>query len=57
MGNTNADEQAMIDRVLMSRFALSPDQARGLRDEGEQAEAESIDIYQFTKAITHSDPA
>ena len=50
-GKYDADEEAMIDRVLMARFGLSEGLAKGLRDEGEQAEAEAIDIYQFTKAI------
>ena len=50
-GKYEDDEAAVIDRVLMTRFKLSADQARGLREEGEQAEAEAIDIYQFTKAI------
>lgn len=49
-------EAAVIDRVLMTRFKLSADQARGLREEGETAEAEAIDIYQFTKAIKESIP-
>jgi uncharacterized tellurite resistance protein B-like protein len=46
----------MIDRVLMARFGLTEALARGLRDEGEQAEAEAIDIYQFTKAIRTAIP-
>ena len=53
-GKYDADEEAMIDRVLMARFGLTEALARGLRDEGEQAEAEAIDIYQFTKAIRTS---
>jgi uncharacterized tellurite resistance protein B-like protein len=55
-GKYDADEEAMIDRALMARFGLDADQARGLRDEGEQAEAEAIDIYQFTKAIRTAIP-
>jgi uncharacterized tellurite resistance protein B-like protein len=46
----------MVDGVLASRFGLSPDEARALRAEGEQAESESIDIYQFTKAIKQAIP-
>jgi uncharacterized tellurite resistance protein B-like protein len=53
-GKYDADEEAMIDRVLMARFGLTQALAKGLRDEGEQAEAEAIDIYQFTKAIRTS---
>ncbi len=55
-GKYEADEEAMIDRVLMARFGLTEALAKGLRDEGEQAEAEAIDIYQFTKAIRASIP-
>lgn len=55
-GKYEADEAAMIDRVLMTRFGLTQTLARGLRDEGEQAEAEAIDIYQFTKAIRTAIP-
>ena len=55
-GKYDADEEAMIDRALMARFGISAAQAKGLRDEGEQAEAEAIDIYQFTKAIRTAIP-
>ncbi len=55
-GKYEADEEAMIDRALMARFNIPIDQARGLRDEGEQAESEAIDIYQFTKAIRTAIP-
>lgn len=47
---TDAEKQ-MIDSVLIARFKLSPDEAIALRSEGEAAEAESIDHYQFTRAI------
>ncbi|MFT3723738.1 MAG: TerB family tellurite resistance protein [Hyphomonadaceae bacterium] len=53
-GKYDADEEAMIDRVLMARFGLTEALAKGLRETGEQAEAEAIDIYQFTKAIRTS---
>jgi uncharacterized tellurite resistance protein B-like protein len=46
-----ADEQHVVDDVLMSRFGLDAAGAAKLRAEGEDAEVESIDIYQFTKAI------
>jgi uncharacterized tellurite resistance protein B-like protein len=55
-GNYEDDEAAVIDRVLMSRFGLTAAQARGLREDGEAAESESIDIYQFTKAIKEAIP-
>jgi uncharacterized tellurite resistance protein B-like protein len=35
---------------------LSAELARGLREQGEEAESEAIDIYQFTKAIRLSIP-
>jgi uncharacterized tellurite resistance protein B-like protein len=51
-----AAEEAMIDRTLMARFKLSPAEAKGLREQGEEAEAEAIDIYQFTRAIKDAIP-
>ncbi len=55
-GKYEAAEEAMIDHVLTTRFKLSADQARGLREEGEAAEAEAVDIYQFTRAIKEAIP-
>jgi uncharacterized tellurite resistance protein B-like protein len=55
-GHYDAKEQAMIDRVLAARFGLGPDQTRGLRGEGEAAEAEAVDLYQFTKSIKQAIP-
>lgn len=55
-GKYEASEIAAIDRALIARFKLSPEAARGLREEGEAAEAEAIDIYQFTKAIKEAIP-
>ena len=55
-GKYEASEEATIDRVLMTRFKLTTDQARSLREEGEVAEAEAVDIYQFTKAIKEAIP-
>ena len=49
-------EAAIIDRVLAKRFGLTAELARGLRAQGEEAESEAIDIYQFTKAIRLSIP-
>jgi len=51
-----ADEQRVVDDVLMSRFGLDAAGAAKLRAEGEDAEVESIDIYQFTKAIRNVIP-
>jgi uncharacterized tellurite resistance protein B-like protein len=55
-GKYEADEQAAIDRALMARFRLSQELVRGLREEAEAAEAEAIDLYQFTKAIKAAIP-
>ena len=55
-GKYEASEEATIDRVLMTRFKLTAAQARSLREEGEVAEAEAVDIYQFTKAIKGAIP-
>jgi uncharacterized tellurite resistance protein B-like protein len=52
----DAREQDMIDAVLAKRFGLNPDQTRGLREDGEAAEAEAVDLYQFTKAIKQAIP-
>ena len=49
-------EAAIIDRVLARRFGLTAELARGLREQGEEAEGEAIDIYQFTKAIKEAIP-
>ena len=50
------EEAALIDRVLAKRFGLTAELARGLREQGEEAEGESIDIYQFTRAIKDAIP-
>lgn len=55
-GTYEAAEAAEIDRALIARFKLSAEAARGLREEGEAAESEAIDIYQFTKAIRTAIP-
>jgi uncharacterized tellurite resistance protein B-like protein len=50
-GAYEADEQAMVDEVLSARYGLNAEETLALRREGEEAETESIDIYQFTKQI------
>jgi uncharacterized tellurite resistance protein B-like protein len=55
-GDYGADEQHVVDDVLMSRFGLDAAEAAKLRAVGEDAELESIDIYQFTKAIRTAIP-
>jgi len=47
-------ERSMVDQALTTRFGLDAASAAALRTEGEDAEVESIDIYQFTKAIRMS---
>ena len=49
-------EKRIIDKVLTARYGLSTDDAARLRAEGEIAETESIDHYQFTRAIRHAVP-
>lgn len=44
-------EKRMIDAVLTQRFKLTSEEAMALRAEGEAAEEESIDLFQFTRAI------
>jgi uncharacterized tellurite resistance protein B-like protein len=55
-GKYDKDEQDMIDRALATRFKLTPALTRGLREEGEAAEQEAVDLYQFTKAIKTAIP-
>lgn len=55
-GHYDASEQEMIDRALMRRFKLDAAQVKGLRQEGEAAEAEAIDLFQFTRAIKAAVP-
>jgi uncharacterized tellurite resistance protein B-like protein len=55
-GHYDAAEQAMIDTVLAKRFGLTPEQTKGLREDGEAAEAEAIDLYQFSRAIKQAIP-
>jgi uncharacterized tellurite resistance protein B-like protein len=49
-------ERAMIDEVLARRFGLDAGQTRSLREEGEAAETEAIDLFQFTRAIKAAIP-
>lgn len=44
-------ERAQIDRVLASRYGLSPAAAAALRAEGEEAERASLDLYRFTSTV------
>lgn len=50
------DERAMIDRVLAERFALDAAQAQALRERGEAAQADAVDLVRFTRAIKDAVP-
>ena len=50
-GAYEANEQAMVDEVLATRYGLNAAETLALRREGEDAETQSIDIYHFTKQI------
>lgn len=49
-------EIAAIDAVLIQRYGLDFAGAAALRAQGEAAEAEAVDHYQFTKAIKQAIP-
>ena len=55
-GTYDSGEKAVIDKVLSSRYGLSPEDAAALRAEGEADEADSIDLYQFTRAVREAVP-
>jgi uncharacterized tellurite resistance protein B-like protein len=44
-------ERAMIERVLADRYGLDAAGAKALREEGEAAEQEAMDLYKFTSLI------
>lgn len=44
-------ERTQIDRVLADRYALDPEAAAKLREEGEAAEDAAVDIYRFTSLV------
>ena len=50
-GHYDDDERDRIDRVLATRFGVSEDEARSLRAEGEEAQAEAVDLVRFTRAV------
>lgn len=49
-------ERAAIEAVLMDRYALSPNEATELREQAEAAEAFSVDLVRFTRAVKQSVP-
>ncbi len=50
-GSYAQDEIDLIDRILTTRFALSPFEATALRNQCESLEAEAPDTVRFTRAI------
>jgi uncharacterized tellurite resistance protein B-like protein len=50
------EEKAMIDAVLAARYGLTVEAAAELRAEGEDAEAQSVDLFRFTQAIKAAVP-
>lgn len=50
------DERAMIDRVLAGRYGLGATEAQALRERGEAAQAEAVDLIRFTRAIKDAVP-
>ena len=51
-----AEEVHRIDRILMSRYALSPHEVIALRKEAEVLEGEAPDTVRFTRAIKDAVP-
>lgn len=49
-------ERQMIDRVLAERFGLAAAGAEALRQRGEEAQAEAVDLVRFTRAIKDAVP-
>ena len=55
-GDFDADEAARIDRILATRYDLSPFEAPALRKEAEILESEAPDTVRFTRAIKDAVP-
>ena len=55
-GHYDAAERERIERVLARHFDLSPAQARALREEGEAAQAEAVDLHRFALALRKTVP-
>lgn len=55
-GAYDPDERHRIDRILATRFGLSPFAAAKLRGEAETLEAEAPDTVRFTRAIKGAVP-
>lgn len=55
-GDYASGEIERIDRILMSRYGLSPFEAPALRKEAELLESEAPDTVRFTRAIKDAVP-
>jgi uncharacterized tellurite resistance protein B-like protein len=55
-GDYAVEEVHKIDRILMSRYALSPHAVIALRKEAEVLESEAPDTVRFTRAIKDAVP-
>lgn len=55
-GDYAPEEVRRIDRILATRFGLSPFEAARLRVEGEAAEANAVDLHRFSQAIKRAVP-
>ena len=49
-------ERTTIEAVLAERFGLEPAAARALREEGEAAQSEAVDLVRFTRVVKDSVP-
>lgn len=55
-GDYAPEEIQKIDRILMSRFGVSPHEAVALRKDAEVLESEAPDTVRFTRAIKEAVP-
>ncbi|MFX0544116.1 TerB family tellurite resistance protein [Roseovarius sp. S1116L3] len=55
-GHYAPSEIEHIDRILSTRYALTPEDARALRKDAEEAEAEAPDTVRFTREIKEAVP-
>jgi uncharacterized tellurite resistance protein B-like protein len=55
--HTYADvERSQVERVLAERYGLDHASAKALREQGEEAERASMDLYRFTSRIKQDIP-
>ncbi|SES31848.1 Uncharacterized conserved protein, tellurite resistance protein B (TerB) family [Tranquillimonas rosea] len=55
-GDYSDDEAGRIDRIVATRFGLSPFEATALRGEAETLETEAPDTVRFTRALKDAVP-